>query len=487
MKKRYFLFSLLAVIFISCGKDIGDMTSSYVGIVVDASTQLPMSNIPVVVTDGSNIHTSVSTNADGRFEFIITISGIDGSYYILVGDETCIKKRVEIPGFANGETNLGTIQITGPNIPSVSLSGHRIDNGIITANGEVTEDGRLDVTERGFCYSTSSTPTIQDQVVACGNGKGWFSATINTKDLSVSSTYYFRPYATNSKGTAYGSSFSHTTGDGLPSVVSLGSSSVKATSASIGGRLDSNGGYSITERGVCWDTEGTPSIEKSHKYIDGNEYSNYWIDVDNLAPNTRYYARAYAKNINGVSYGMLVDFKTKEGIPTVETTQLKRGNTIIECYGNVSSDGGFSISRRGFCYSTHSSPSLNDNVVDYTPGTGEYMVSIDGLNEGTTYYVRAFAQNQQGIVYGGEKSILTYVLATFSVVDENGKGIPGATVRIGSDKFTCDNSGVKYVYAEPGSYNLYVSAPGYETAPTRTISINRANKSFKTVLKKTSA
>lgn len=328
MKRLYFLFTLLVALFISCSKEIDNMTSSYVGIVIDASTQLPMSNIPVVVTDGSNIHTSVSTNADGRFEFIITISGIDGSYYILVGDETCIKKRVEIPGFANGETNLGTIQITGPNIPSVSLSGHRIDNGIITANGEVTEDGRLDVTERGFCYSTSSTPTIQDQVVACGNGKGWFSATINTKDLSVSSTYYFRPYATNSKGTAYGSSFSYTTGDGLPSV-SMNSSfaysgvtNITRTSADLEGVLNSSGGFEVTERGFCFDTQGNPSIDTEHKYIGGGDYGVYRLTVSSLTPNTKYYVRAYARNKNGISYSSMVEFTTKKGAEDIGVVEL---------------------------------------------------------------------------------------------------------------------------------------------------------------------
>lgn len=377
MKKLYTILSLLAVIFISCSKDVDNMTSSYVGIVIDASTQLPMSNIPVVVTDGYNIHTSVSTNSEGRFGFTITISEIDGSYYILVGDETCIKKRVEIPGFANGETNLGTIQVTGPNIPSVSLSGHKIDNGIITVSGEVKEDGRLNVTERGFCFSTSSTPTIQDQVVACGNGKGRFSATINTKDLKVSSTYYFRPYATNSKGTAYGSSFSYTAGDGLPSVDMHfyswsyeGISNITRTSVDLEGELFSDGGFEVTERGFCLDTNGSPSIDTEHKYIGGGELGRYTLTINSLTPNTKYYVRAYAKNKNGISYGSMVEFRTEKEAEDIGVVELSSIGIAVQAEdigsGNWVSINTMCVNSTVGGYTDWRLPNINELMTLYT-------------------------------------------------------------------------------------------------------------------------
>lgn len=320
MRKLFVIYALIAMIFISCNTDVDNITSSYVGIVVDANTQLPLSNIPVIVTDGSNIHTSVTTNLEGKFSFAIKISEINGNYFILVGDDTCIKKRVEIPGFANGETNVGIIQIYGPDMPSVSLRGFKIDGNIITANAEVKDDGRLDVLNRGFCYSTSATPTTQDEIIACGEGLGSFSAKIKIQDLNVSSTYYFRPYATNSKGTAYGSSFSYTTGDGLPSVDMHfyswsyeGISNVTRTSVDLEGELFSDGGFEVLERGFCLDTNGFPSMDTEHKYIGGGELGRYYLTINSLTPNTKYYVRAYAKNKNGISYGSMVEFTTEKG------------------------------------------------------------------------------------------------------------------------------------------------------------------------------
>lgn len=486
MKRKvgYWLLLSISVILFGCSNDEEiNRDFTFIGTVIDASSKEPMPELPVVVTDGNNIHTSTKTNADGRFMLTVNINEISSAYYILIGDDSCIKKTVEIHGFSGGETNLGTIEIIGPSIPSVRLNGHKTDNGIITCNASITANGRLEVVEKGFCFGKTAQPTIDDEKIVCGSGDGSFQGKITITDLDVSSTYFIRPYATNAKGTGYGEEFSTSTEDGLPSIESLGAGSIKATSASLGGRLISNGGYEVTERGVCWDKDGTPSVEDNYKFIDGQETINYWIDVDGLSPNTKYYMRAYAKNKHGIAYGGIESFTTKDGLPSVETTQVKYGTTILECYGNVTKDGGFPIIRRGFCYSTHSKPTLDDKFELSTSNiVGEYSLTIDNLEEGTTYYVRAFVENEKGISYGDIKSATTMVTTTFRVVDTDNTPIPDATIYFGSTStsYKCDNNGQLQLTNSVGTWKTFwASADGYnDSEKFRDKPISKYNKEF---------
>ncbi len=69
--------------------------------------------------------------------------------------------------------------------------------------------------------------------------------------------------------------------------------------------------------------------------------------------------------------------------------------------GNVTADGGTSITNRGVVYNTTGSPTLADTVINTNAaGTGSYSTTLSGLTPGETYYYRAFAQNEIGTSYG---------------------------------------------------------------------------------------
>ena len=74
----------------------------------------------------------------------------------------------------------------------------------VQLNGYVESDGGDVVTERGICYVTSSSgvvPTIANNVVSAGSGKGSFSAILERVEPG---SYTYRAYATNDIGTSYG-------------------------------------------------------------------------------------------------------------------------------------------------------------------------------------------------------------------------------------------------------------------------------------------
>lgn len=86
--------------------------------------------------------------------------------------------------------------------------------------------------------------------------------------------------------------------------------------ASSGGNITSDGGTSITARGVVWSTSQNPTIALTTKTIDGVGFGTFASTISGLTPNTTYYARAYATNSAGTSYGNEITFTTIVDVTT---------------------------------------------------------------------------------------------------------------------------------------------------------------------------
>ncbi|WP_157243372.1 PKD domain-containing protein, partial [Algoriphagus resistens] len=82
--------------------------------------------------------------------------------------------------------------------------------------------------------------------------------------------------------------------------------------------------------------------------------------------------------------------------------------------GNVTADGGATVTARGFVYSaSDATPTLGEGGVANLAsgsGTGTFNVSATGLNASTTYYYQAYATNSVGTVYGGVQNFTTTAL-----------------------------------------------------------------------------
>lgn len=66
----------------------------------------------------------------------------------------------------------------------------------------IINDGGVEVTERGVCWSLNDNPTISDNKTNNGTGIGSYTAQIS--NLQLNSSYYVRAYAKNSIGISYG-------------------------------------------------------------------------------------------------------------------------------------------------------------------------------------------------------------------------------------------------------------------------------------------
>lgn len=186
-------------------------------------------------------------------------------------------------------------------------------------------------------------------------------------------------------------------------------SSVTSTSAILSGIITSDGGATISERGVCWATTINPTTS-SNKLAIGSGSGSFSNSISGLTANTTYYVRAYTINSVGTSYGNEVSFKTSGTISlanviTNDPTDVTDKSVILG--GNITSDGNAVVTERGICYSTSQPPTINDTKVAIGSGIGSFGSTITGLVINVTYYARAYATNSQGISYGNQVNFTT--------------------------------------------------------------------------------
>lgn len=218
----------------------------------------------------------------------------------------------------------------------------------------------------------------------------------------------------------------------LPNVQTNGVISVTDTTFECGGTVTSDGGFSITSRGICWSATAKPMAVEGFKTVDGVGVGTFRSKILHLIPETRYYYRAYATNSEGTTYGEERSFVTKKSlfVPTV-TTNLVTSIELItaECGGYISSNGGDSVVRCGICWDISPNPttSLTTKVV-LTYASSAYTCSLTDLNYSTTYYVRAFAVNTRGVAYGENQIFTTKVMPEIELVS-----VVGGTYLMGSN------------------------------------------------------
>jgi hypothetical protein len=286
---------------------------------------------------------------------------------------------------------------------------HSVNINSVTTNtarfiGEVTDGGMSYVTERGFCWSTNHNPTIIDEKVVQGTGTGQFSSIVNS--LLPGTVYYVKAYAQNAEGIGYGDELSFMTLNNAPIVITNGVSDIDQTSAKGDGEVVNSGGLSVIERGFCWSTTPSPTIN-DNQVAYGSGLGQFWGNMTNLTPRTKYYFRAYAKNDLGVGYGDIISFTTID-LPTVVTTDaINIQATSFVASGNVTDDGGVPLTSKGMCWGVTPNPTITGSHTSDGDQIGEFTSNITNLNLNTTYYIRAYATNSLGTSYGQQIVVKT--------------------------------------------------------------------------------
>jgi hypothetical protein len=298
--------------------------------------------------------------------------------------------------FTTAATSIPTVTTT----TATSITGTTCVSG-----GNVTYSGGAIVTARGVCWSTAINPTVALTTKTIdSSGTGIYTSNVN--GLLPNTLYYLRGYATNSVGTAYGSSISFTTPK-LPVVTTGPITGISYSSAKVNMNVTDSGNRVILSRGVCYSTTANPTIANSFVVatMSGGIYSS---NLTGLTNNIVYHVRAYATTDAGTGYGADSVFRTLTGLlPAVSSTQVdlcEDGKGGVWFNSQISDSGGLRILSKGFVVGTSSMPTLSKIVlVDKNSQNSFINIMIKGLSN-STYFVRSFATNNLGTTYGTEMS-----------------------------------------------------------------------------------
>jgi hypothetical protein len=243
-------------------------------------------------------------------------------------------------------TNGGTWASSNPSIASVN------------ANGEVFgyAGGNVNIAYtytdlNGCSASVSKAITVAQRPIVSKNGQ-----MITTPNL-----------VTNRNGAkGYGGGRSKN-GELIPvpttPVVTTGTVNVSGSSATISSRLNATGAITVSEMGICYGTTALPTVANT-KITSTAALGNFATTVPSLVINTTYYARAYATNALGTTYGDQVSFTSSaadgltaasastsawaikqdypaatDGVYWIKNPNINGGNAF-QIYADMTTDGG---------------------------------------------------------------------------------------------------------------------------------------------------
>jgi methionine-rich copper-binding protein CopC len=210
-----------------------------------------------------------------------------------------------------------------------------------------------------------------------------------------------------------------------PSITTTSASSIATTSATLGGNVTSDGGNTVTERGIVYSLSsantnpqiGGTGVTKVAYSTGGT--GSFSQPISSLAQGTSYHYNAYATNSLGTSYGTASNFTTLKA-PTVTTQAVSNiGTTNATGNGTITDLGNPNPTAYGICYGTTTNPDITGSKVDKgaASATGAFTAQLTGLTFGTTYHARAFATNNAGTVYGTDVMFTTNSLPSIAIND----------------------------------------------------------------------
>jgi hypothetical protein len=325
----------------------------------------------------------------------------EGSIYYVRAYATNVK------GAVYGEEITVDFQATMPTVETQAPANKNIGAGTATFNGNVVSLGDLAYVERGFVYALTNNPTIEDnRRVVSGTGTGVFS--YNATGLAAGNIYYVRAYIINSKGTVYGDNATLDFNALMPQVTTQIVTSINTDNgtATFSGTIVNAGDPAYTERGFVYGVTHNPTIDGNKKVASGSGTGTFSFNETNISTDVTYYLRAYATNAVGTVYGDEVTFVLAATVPQVSTQAVSNKNIgagTTTFNGTIVSVGSPVYTERGFVYATTHNPTVDDTkIMSSGSGTGAFSSNLTGLSEGNVYYIRAYAVNSKGAVYGEE-------------------------------------------------------------------------------------
>lgn len=190
----------------------------------------------------------------------------------------------------------------------------------------------------------------------------------------------------------------------VPVVTTSVATNVAPRTVQTGGTVTSDGGASITDKGICYSISPAPTIN-DFKLSEGTGSGSFTTIIAGLPFNQAYYIRAYATNSKGTGYGNEIYIVTS-ATPFLTTEIISVSNNKWMGGGNNISSGASAVTEKGLCWATTPNPTISNNKTTQGPNINNFTSRII-LESNATYYVRAYATNGSGTGYGNEVTVTT--------------------------------------------------------------------------------
>jgi hypothetical protein len=425
----------------------------------------------------------------------------DPASYASVGSDTVRTANVFITPPSSGYSNSGgtniTCAVTATQLATVApldvddTAAVSVTHTGFTANADVKADGGDTITEKGFYFGTNNTTyngAGNTKFAVSGASTGDFTRAFTSSDsgFSAGTTRYLWSFVTtDGPGNDEDGPVTVTipSAPTAPTGVSTNTSTnVTTSSITANGSFTGNGGAAITETGFYIGTNSNYASNTKYPTSPSDTTSPFSYVRSSLSSSTTYYITAYAKNSVGETRGSTISQATAASVSTPSVTtnaETSVTTTGFTANGNVTSDGGASITSRGFYIKQGSSSFTSGDKQTVSGTTGSFSYAKTGANAGETWYYKAFAVNSQGETSGSTETVTTtsnsgtrYLKFVMSASLATGTQIQGNTTVTLS--FDYDDIGDPISSAAYHQFGLTNGDP-YSTASVNINSISNSN------------
>jgi hypothetical protein len=414
------------------------------------------------ITVGPLAGFSFATTATGTYTPSLTLTQAGGNYsqQVFVNfTPTAVQSydgSIAISGAGATTINVAASGSGNNNAPAVTTgTASNITTTSATLAGTITSIGCSAATAYGIEYSTTSGFANGTGTAVAGTNLSGGNYSVNLLTLTPNTQYYYKAYATNTGGTAYGAQQTFRTATpvivatpltafgalcvnatGGPNSFTLTSTGLSSANVLVGPlsgysfSTTANGTYtstlSITQPGGTFNqavfVKFTPTAVQSYN---GN------IPVSGGAANTINVAvsgsgvNSPATLTTGAATNVMVQTATTAG------TLINAGCSMVTQYGiEYSGINNFPAGAGTKVFGS------NMNAA------GEFTVNLSGLVPATDYYYRAFAISSAGSGYGAQQSFTTDSIANGFIIYGNPIN-KGGLLRISLKNLTPDHYGIK--------------------------------------------
>jgi hypothetical protein len=379
------------------------------------------------VTVGPLAGFSFSTTSGGTYSATLNIPQTGGSFsqqvFVKFTPVATQSYNGNIPVSGGGTSTNISVAVSGAGVNSAPLvttgSASSVTNTSATLAGSITSNGCSSITAYGFEYSTTSGfANGSGTTVASSNlTSGSFSASVT--GLTANTTYYYKAYATNGGGTAYGTEQSFTTAAAPPTT--LTATALTAFGATCVGTPLGPNTFTITGENL---TIANVNVGPLNGYSFATTANGTYAPSLSLTqPGGSYSQVIYVKftpvitqayngniSISGGGASSINVAASGTGVHTVPAVTTGNASSITSTSavlsGSITDPGCSNTVDYGIEYSGISGfgNGTGTTISAGTISTGNFSVQATGLVQGATYYYKAYARNNGGTAYGAQRS-----------------------------------------------------------------------------------